>query len=147
MPSRQVKSSYIAYLCLAVLFLFAVVVRIRTSLDTFIVLSHPEKAGTPVDLDDPSEKIIAVSPEAEAAGIHVGNLLRQVNGKSYSGMSDIYVPVWFGKAGDHMRLQVERRDTASPALIDAEVPLPKANMKALTVQDWILGIFIGILMP
>jgi len=141
-PARKRRGpQYLIYVGLSVLFLISCGVHFRSSSDLIeSMLRGTERARQPVELAAPRATIEGVTAEAIAAGLVEGDVLTGVNGEAYRGVADLVGPVTRAKAGDTIRLTVQRG-------AEAAVRLAPARSKPPSNRDWVLTTVIGLMMP
>lgn len=84
------KSRYVYYIPLLVLFVIATTYHAFASMDIVRVILHPtEIARAPFKLEDVSAIVAEVKPEAEGAGLRKGDQLLSVNGRRYTGSATL----------------------------------------------------------
>src|SRR5207302_7463331 len=64
----------------------------------------------PFNIDAPGVVIIDTKPEAEAAGVHTGDTLRNFAGQPYRGATDFYVFMQAAHPGDRLAVEVQAPD-------------------------------------
>src|SRR6202050_5674866 len=82
-PSKvTTKPPILRYICLAALLLAALLYQVRVAVD----ILPGEKVNVPsIEPATASASLETVSPEAEKAGLHRGDVLLAINGKPYTG--------------------------------------------------------------
>src|SRR6516164_4334592 len=101
MPNHRNISArvYFAYGGLCLLFAIAACVHIRCSVVLIDDLIHGRgKAAVPITVDDPWPEIEDLRQEASSAGLKKGDQILKVNGKTFAGMSDLWVAMRSARA-------------------------------------------------
>jgi len=111
-----------AYLGLAALLLIAGVDAVRDARDRIDEILHgAELARHPFSLDSVTLAISGLTPEAQAAGLRDGDVLRAVNGRPLRGLSDFAGPVRQARVRD--RLDVRVRSAAADGAVEKDVSI------------------------
>src|SRR5215468_5389041 len=98
----------VRYFALALLFAISLGYRTREILDRVDLLVYPaHHVRDPFNIALPKNEIMAVAPEAEAAGIAVGDNLVAFAGRPYRGAVDFYAPIRKARPGDRIDVTVQ----------------------------------------
>ncbi len=97
-----------AYAALGVLFAISLIYHAREIADRTELFLHGEQhAQRPFDMAFHEMKIDNVRPEAEAAGIHAGDMLAGISGRPFAGAVDFYAPLKDARPGDRLDVEVQ----------------------------------------
>src|SRR5215470_5198038 len=109
----------IRYFALALLFAISLGYRVREILDRADLLIHPaQHVRDPFNIALPRNEVMGVAPEAEAAGIAVGDVLVAFAGRPYRGAVDFYAPIRKARPGDRIEVTVRSDGIAKNASIE-----------------------------
>src|ERR1700678_894440 len=103
-PSRvTTKPPILRYICLAALLLAALLYQVRVAVD----ILPGEKVNVPsIEPETASASLESVSPEAEKAGLHRGDVLLAINGKPYTGTAVLAAAIAQARPGQNVYLTV-----------------------------------------
>jgi sigma-B regulation protein RsbU (phosphoserine phosphatase) len=108
---RPSRGTLLLYIALFLLFAISATYRVREILDRVDLLRHgTELARAPFDVGFDGSRIEGVEPEAEAAGVRVGDRLQGIAGRPYRGIVDLYQPLRTARAGERINVEVRGED-------------------------------------
>jgi phosphoserine phosphatase RsbU/P len=148
--SGHPRKHALAYIGLAVLFLFAVAMFGQRAYDNLTLVSHQEdRVRPPFYLGDANWGLVSLQPEAEAAGVRNADELLSINGKPISGFIDYYGLVRAARPGDRLRVQVRQPGPGEQVRdLDVELhPYRSDADSALTPADAIGVVLTTIVLP
>jgi phosphoserine phosphatase RsbU/P len=130
---------------LLVLLLVAGGVQLRSGLDLVRELRHPERiVATPfnIALDGTAYR---VSPEASGAGLAPGDRVLSMQGTPYAGLSTLHGALRRARAGDVLRVKVQRR---SGDVAEVLVPLTlQQGASSGRLLDRVYRVILGLFTP
>ena len=137
-PSKlTAKPPILRYICLAALLLAALLYQVRVAVD----ILPGEKVNVPsIEPATASASLETVSPEAEKAGLHRGDVLLAINGKPYTGTAVLAGALAQARPGQNVYV------TVRSATGEHTVALP-ATAGQDRISDMVLNILVGIVMP
>jgi phosphoserine phosphatase RsbU/P len=114
----------LAYAVLAILFAFSAIAWMRTVHDSVDYILHGEElVKWPFLVEDTTPRVNIVYPEAEAAGLQVGDVVLAVDGRQYEGEADYWGPLRRAKVGDRLQVRVRSNTAAGPVERDLSIEL------------------------
>jgi sigma-B regulation protein RsbU (phosphoserine phosphatase) len=123
--TRRTKPPKFRYVCLAVLFAAVLLYQARSALD----IAHDEKVDVPaITPATASASLETVSPTAEKAGLHRGDVLLAINGKTYTGTAVLGDAVSRARPGENVDV------TVRSARGEHTVALPAARKQSGTAE-------------
>jgi phosphoserine phosphatase RsbU/P len=133
----KVKPPILRYICLAMLLLAVLLYQVRAAID----ILPGEKVSIPsIEPATASASLETVSPEAEKAGLHRGDMLLAINGKPYTGTLVLAMAMAQARPGQNVYVTVR-----SPSGVHTVV-LPATSARNL-ISDLVLNVLVGIVMP
>jgi sigma-B regulation protein RsbU (phosphoserine phosphatase) len=139
------RPAYASYALLAAALAVALAYQARATLDVVDTLRRPTaRARVPLGLRSASATLTRVAPEAEAAGLRVGDELVAVAGRAFDGHAVLARAVAATPPGASLALRVRRGDGS---LHEASVSLAQERDSGLGAGEWLLGIVVGLAMP
>jgi len=119
-----VRTHAVAYICLAALFLLSITHWTRDAVDRIDAIRHgDEYVRDPFELIEPDRVAINVEPEARAAGLKAGDVVRAANGRPLDGLVVYYGALRRARAGDRLRVEVESGATGGASVKDLSIVL------------------------
>ena len=113
------RTHAVAYICLAALFLLSITHWTRDAVDRIDAIRHgDEYVRDPFELIEPDRVAINVEPEARAAGLKAGDVVRAANGRPLDGLVVYYGALRRARAGDRLRVEVESGATGGASVKD-----------------------------
>ena len=133
----KVKPPILRYICLAALLLVVLFYQVRVAID----ILPGEKVSVPsIEPATASASLERVSPEAEKAGLHRGDVLLAINGKPYTGTAVLAAAIAQARPGQNVYV------TVRSATGEHTVALP-ATPAQNRISDMVLNVLVGIVMP
>ncbi|PYQ91242.1 MAG: hypothetical protein DMG02_06775 [Acidobacteria bacterium] len=118
------RTHAVAYICLAALFLLSITHWTRDAVDRIDAIRHgDEYVRDPFELIEPDRVAINVEPEARAAGLKAGDVVRAANGRPLDGLVVYYGALRRARAGDRLRVEVESGATGGASVKDLSIVL------------------------
>ena len=135
--TRRTKPPTIRYICLAALLLAVLLYQLRVAID----ILPGEKVSVPsIEPATASASLETVSPEAEKAGLHRGDLLLAINGKPYTGTVLLGMAIAHALPGQNIYVTVRSGTDVHTVALPAT---PGQNR----ISDMVLNALVGIVMP
>lgn len=138
MPAAKqvLRDSPLLYVALALLFATVLFYRVRDTTDRFeeVVRGH-EIIRPPLDADFPELTLTQLAPEAEAAGLKVGDQIVAIDGSPVRGLGDYIGPLLSAVPGDAVDFHVTS-GTEAPVHRTATVTLAAMRRGPPTGFDW-----------
>jgi phosphoserine phosphatase RsbU/P len=122
--TSTLRTHSLATLGLLVLFLVAATTWIRDARDRLNEMFNGEQyVFSTFDINVFTFQVASMSPPAEAAGLRKGDLLLAVNGLPVDGFADYDGAVRSARAGDRLRVRIQRVTSAGPREQELSIPL------------------------
>ncbi|HXM63254.1 MAG TPA: SpoIIE family protein phosphatase [Terriglobales bacterium] len=135
--TRKTKPPTVPYICLAALLLGVLLYQMRAAID---ILPREKVTIPSIEPAMASASLETVSPEAEKAGLHRGDVLLAINGKPYTGTLVLAMAIAEARPGQEVFVTVR-----SAAGVHT-VALP-ATVGQNRIPDMVLNVLVGIVMP
>jgi sigma-B regulation protein RsbU (phosphoserine phosphatase) len=133
----KVKPPILRYICLAMLLLAVLLYQVRAAID----ILPGEKVSIPsIEPATASASLETVSPEAEKAGLHRGDMLLAINGKPYTGTLVLAMAMAQARPGQNVYVTVRSPSGVHTVALPA---IPAQNR----ISDLVLNVLVGIVMP
>lgn len=142
------RGNLLLYLCLGILFALSATSIALASFDTFDVMWHDtEYARPPFRLGDANWGAVALQPEADAAGMKLGDAVLAVNGRAIDGFVVYYAMLRGARAGDRLNVRVQSPGTTTVRDLTIEMrPYRDPATPAPGVDDYVrLGLQVVVL--
>jgi phosphoserine phosphatase RsbU/P len=134
---RRAKAPTIRYIFLAALMLLVLLYQVRVAID----ILPGEKVDVPsIEPATASASLETVSPEAEKAGLHRGDVLLAINGEPYTGTAVLVEAIARARPGQNVYVTVR-----SAAGVHTVALAATAGQNR--IPDIVLNILVGIAMP
>ncbi|HWP45028.1 MAG TPA: hypothetical protein VNO14_17430 [Blastocatellia bacterium] len=142
------KREYLYYVLLVVLFVLASVYQVRFSYSEEQSLKRSsEQIRWPLNTGRFSATVSGVAPEAEQAGLRVGDVLLEVNSRPYTGREVLYDAYHDTRPGDVLRVKV-RHQQAEGAAAEEELQIRVQPVTDFaTIGNWVYVLVLYVLMP
>ncbi len=135
--TTRTKPPVLRYICLAVLLLGVLLYQVRVAID----ILPGEKVSVPsIEPATASASLETVSPEAEKAGLHRGDVLLAINGKPYTGTVVLAMAIAQARPGQSVYVTVRSVAGVHTVALPA---IPGQNR----ISDMVLNVLLGIVMP
>src|SRR5580693_1667053 len=99
----KVKPPILRYICLAMLLLGVLLYQVRAAID---ILPGGKVSVPSIEPATASASLETVSPEAEKAGLHRGDVLLAINGKPYTGTVVLGMAIAGARPGQNIYVTV-----------------------------------------
>ena len=125
---------------------------------TYRVLDFRERLGDlvyglvhvrePFDIDLPEFRLTSVTPEAAAAGLKEGDVIRRINGAAVRPLAaDLWVPLRKASAGDRLAVGYWRPGTPETDVQTADVTLAPLRAGAPSTVEWVGFVVFNVGFP
>jgi sigma-B regulation protein RsbU (phosphoserine phosphatase) len=134
------KSPKVQYVLLAIISAAAIIYHVRLAQD----ILHDEKVHVPFFAPEPASAMLGtVSPDAEAAGLHRGDILVAINGRPYTGTAVLAEESARANPGTSLAITVR---SPRPGSTEHTVQIPVTWSKT---HAWSLGtdVLVGLALP
>jgi phosphoserine phosphatase RsbU/P len=151
MPALRstLRSHPLATLGLSALFLIAATQWLRDTRDRVDEMLHGEHyVSQSFYINRFTLKVTTLESQAEAAGLHKGDLVLSVNGRAVEGLADYVGAVRRARVGDRLRVRIRRFTPAGQTEQDVSIPLRQFTYVGFTKGAspafwWLLGFRIA----
>ncbi|HKQ60367.1 MAG TPA: SpoIIE family protein phosphatase [Candidatus Polarisedimenticolaceae bacterium] len=139
-------------LLLGPLFLFAAAYQLRTTVDVVRLLADPAaRVRPPFYTRTVEDTIVELEPEAKQAGIAVGDRLRAVGGRPYTGIATISEALAARRPGETLEVVVRNGESVeivlAPAVVEQHPSFLIVWMIAMPWLCLLLGFWVALLRP
>jgi len=135
--TRKTKPPIFRYVGLAVFLLFVLFYQLRVAID----ILPGEKINVPsFEPATASASLETVSPEAEKAGLHRGDVLLSINEKPYTGTSVVASAIAQARPGQNVDVSVR----SAAGVHTVALPVTSGQSR---IPDFVLNVLVGVVMP